>query len=285
MAQLPLTARLRSRLGLRLAATVFGIGLAVGLPGHADATVTFSGSGVGPGGVPVAASAAFTITGDTLKIVLRNTSASNNLQDTSGSSLSGLFFSLNATLSPVSATASAIIGTPCDQLGCAAQGNNVGGEFGYQANPTNPNNPLAKHGIASSGYLTTGLPGNLGNFGGINLDDPGSLDGANYVIVSAAAGFNPNGGLANDPLVQDQVEFIFNGVSGLSESAIGNITFQYGTAYSELSIPGNPPCAPGTPGCGGGGSNPEPDPIPEPMSLALLGTGLLGLGIIRRRRR
>jgi hypothetical protein len=44
--------------------------------------------------------------------------------------------------------------------------------------------------------------------------------------------------------------------------------------------PGVPPCPPGPNGCGPGGF----EPIPEPFSLALFGTGLLGLGLVRRRR-
>ncbi len=242
-------------------------------------TVTFVGSGTGPGSVPVSASAKFSISGNTLTITLTNTSASNSGQDVPGSTLTGLFWNSvsNAALTPVSASvapgSSIIQSNTCD-LGVAACASltasttNVGGEFGYQAAAL-PGS--ADRGVASSGYLTTAKPGNIGNFNngnaGTNLDGPASLDGINFGIVSSAAGFNPNGGLAAEPLIQNAVIFVLTGVAGLTTADISNVSFQYGTALTELNVPGHPGTS-----------------VPEPGSLALVAAGLAGVSTLRRRK-
>jgi hypothetical protein len=48
-------------------------------------------------------------------------------------------------------------------------------------------------------------------------------------------------------------------------------------------VTGGDPCLTNCGGGGGGGGDPVPTPAPEPMSIILLGSGLLGLGIARRR--
>ena len=239
--------------------------------------VTYIGSASGPGGVPVSATAIFDIAGNTLTITLQNTSPSNSGQDVPGSTLSGLFwdFTGDPVLTPVSATVAAgsIFGT-CNPANCAAI-TNVGGEFGYQATSFTGG---ADRGISSSGYLTTGLPGNIGNFNngaaGTDLDNPDSLNGINFGIISAAAGYNPNGGLANDPVIRDTVTFVLTGVNGLTNASISNVSFQYGTALNELNVPGTVD--------GGGGSTGN---VPEPATAAMFGLGLLGLVAVRRQKR
>jgi hypothetical protein len=234
--------------------------------------VLLPGDGIGPGGVPVSASAFVDFTGDLMTITLTNTSPAHAGTDVPGSTLSGFFWrfipGVNPTLTPVSATiapGSSILGT-CDLANCANV-TNVGGEFGYSFEALGfPRG--TSFGIASSGYLSSGMPGNVGNFNGSNLDDPASLDGINFGLISAAAGYSPNGGLAGVPVIQSAVTFVLSGATGLRTSFIdtgGN--FQYGTSFSELNVLDAPP----------------PGQVPEPASVALLGLGMLGLLVAKRR--
>ncbi|MDA3919184.1 MAG: hypothetical protein PF501_00670 [Salinisphaera sp.] len=218
--------------------------------GPAVATVVYTGSGTAAGN-PVSASAQFTFNRDLLTIFLSNTSPSHSGQDTPGSTLTGLFFDLTGDplLSSDSATVSSgssiIQASTCSPGPCLGV-TNVGGEFGYQHDGSRfPNG--AGEGIASAGYATTGFSQNIGNFNGNNLDDPASLDGINFGLVSSASGFTPNGGkngkggLKYDPLIQDSVTFVLDNVKGLAVSDISNVSFQYGTNISEGNIPGMPP--------------------------------------------
>lgn len=250
--------------------------------------ITFDGSGLAVTGtnpvttVPVSAQATFDITGDILTITLINNSAAHvGSSDVPGSTLTGIFWDFATdplpTLTPESATivAGSIVNTAACSSGlCSGTTTDVAGEFGYATGSFYGG--TASYGIASSGYLATGLPGNIGNFNGgaagVDLDGPASLDGINFGIISSVA-LHPNGGLESVPLVRDRVTFVLDGVSGLTVADILGVRFQYGTAFTETNIPGDP-------GGGGGGGS-----VPEPESLALVGLGLVALTMARRRRK
>jgi hypothetical protein len=229
--------------------------------------VTASGTGIN--GAQLEAQATFVIVDDTLTITLTNTATDDEEfgdpgQDTPGNTLSGIFFDIagspSPTLTPQSATISAgslVQADKCDFGPCSASTTDVGGEFGFATSWSG--GPSSGYGISSSGYI--GGSGTL--FGGPNLDDPDSPDGINFGIISAAGIYNPNGGLANDPVIQDTVVFVLTGVTGISEDAISNVSFQYGTGFDEPNIV-----------------------VPVPAAVWLFGSGLLGMvGIARRRRR
>jgi hypothetical protein len=239
-------------------------------------SVLFNASGAGADGVNLSASALFDISGNTLKITLRNTGdSSGSTKDKSANTLTGVFFDLptGVTLTPVSAAIAAgdlLQGNKCDIGPCNGSTTNVGGEFVYQAGnwATHPGN----HGIASSGYINADAGG--GNFNGPNLDQPDAPDGINFGIVapiSASNQFKPNNGAMSDnPLIEEQVIFTMTIAGGtLTASDISNVSFQYGTSFSEPKLPP--------------GMKPPPS-VPEPSILMLFGSAV-ALSVRARLRR
>src|SRR5689334_14247112 len=151
--------------------------------------VLYSGSGT-VGGNSVSSTADFTLNGSQLSIVMTNTSSANGLESPT-STLSGLSFDVtgqSSGLTPFSAKAASIFQSNlCDVGTCTGANVNVGGEWGYQFRTVDNVNL-----IGSAGYVNTGLAKDIGNFNngaaGANLDDPKSLDGINFGIISATHG-------------------------------------------------------------------------------------------------
>jgi hypothetical protein len=245
-------------------------------PADAGATATFLGSGSG-----LSAKAEFTISGTTLTILLTNTDAATGggAPDATNEVLTGVYFNLGSgAFVPVSAmivTGEVVQETQCSE-NCAGA-TNVGGEWGYDFG-TAGFAPGANQGLASAGYLNTGLSNNLGNFpssGGTNLDDPDSLNGANFGIVPLGfVEYSGNGGMDNDPLISGTVQFVLTIPAGLTESDIKNVTFTYGT-NPDKTIPSSTTTTTTTTGTS----------IPEPAALALFGLGLTVAAVRLRRRR
>lgn len=252
------------RIGLRVLALVVCVWL---IPSTARADeIVYSGSGTGVNGVTLSASATFSISGNILTITLVNEGdTSGTGEDLSANTLTGLFFDLptGITLTPTSATISGddlVNGAACDA--CPNPTNNVGGEFVYASGTWTGHD--GNQGISSSGYIA----GGSANFNGPDLDQPVSPDGINFGIIGPGE-FNPNGGLANDPLISEQVVFVMT-ISGgdLLASQISNVSFQYGTDISEPKFV----------------SRIRIQAIPEPGTLLLFGSAA-AVELVRRRRR
>ena len=255
-------------------ATALTVGaLLLGTGSAAKAATIFTGTNGA-----LSAEAAFTFSGDTLTIVLRNTAASGT-DLTPGATLSGLFFDLTGdpTLTPVSALLDAgdiLVNTSDCTINPCAGATNVGGEWSYGKNAGGTQQ------IASAGYAAVSFP----NFGGLDFAGPpsGSLDGIQGGITDCGyvAG-SGNGGIEGSLLISCAAVFTLTGVSGLDADDLSNVSFQYGTALTETNVPGDNPTSDNPTATG----HSFPPPVPEPASLILLGSGLAGVAMKLRRRK
>jgi hypothetical protein len=206
----------------------------------------------------LSASADFRVSESNLIVTLTNTSTAD-VSDPSDV-LTAVFFTFvdDPVLKPVSAVvpvSSRVL------FGGTDPGGAVGGEWAY-ADQLSGAPHGANQGISSSG---------LGLFGAANfppynnLQDPAdSVDGLQYGITSA--GDNPATGnqkvTGSQALIQNQVVFTLSGLpSGFDVSSISNVSFQYGTALNEPNIS-----------------------VPDASIVLLLGSSLLGLGLLGRRK-
>ncbi|MHB1951901.1 MAG: XDD4 family exosortase-dependent surface protein [Acidiferrobacteraceae bacterium] len=250
------------------------VGLSAALSPLAHATVrasnvTYRGAAV-VSGVTEEAAATFTFQGNDLLITLQNLSPAPSPgagQIGPGSILSGLFFDLTggSRLVPVSATTAGIFDPAACTPGPCAGVTNVGGEWGYA--PGSYGSTRGHEGIASAGYVTTGLRQDAGNFNGPNLNGPVSLGGIDFAILSKAwTQSDLNHGAQGQPYDQDRVTFDLSGVGGLGVNDISNVSFQYGTSLTEANIIGSPA------------------PVPEPGTAWFLSLGCSMLAWRVRRR-
>jgi hypothetical protein len=130
-----------------------------------------------------------------------------------------------------------------------------------------------------AGISASGLSPVFSNTGFFFSPPVTPLDGTNYGLVSAGdnSATGNTGVTGHGPLFKSSVAFTLTTPNGFTLDDVGtSVVFQYGTSLTEPSF-----CA--GPGCGTtGGGNTD---VPEPMSIALLGAGLAGLGVAKRRRR
>lgn len=251
------------RFGLMVVAAGLWAGLSAA-PAHA---VLFSATGGGR-----SATADFSIVNNQLQVVLSNVSTGDVTQPIDV--LTGVFF--NIASDPAFSSISAVLGQGSTlEYDSSSVNSNIGTGWAYASNlsgaPGGANQGLSAAGLGLFGASTFQGTGNTAE----------NLGGLDYGIASAGDNVTTyNGGIINNPpLIKNAVVFKLGNVPMNFDpsSLITDVTFQYGTALNEPQLVAS--CTNCT--IGGGSSN---SPVPEPASLALLGSGLLGFALLRRRR-
>ena len=244
---------------MSMAAAAGMLGVIAAIPAQAASLGPLNFSGTGPDNSSLSASVLFDLTGNTLTITLTNTATGDNTtsgQDVPGNTLTGVFFDMTgATLTANSAMVAAgsqIIGT-CDLVNCTGV-TDVSGEFAFQDGLSSPF--PASFGLASAGYIS-----GTSTISSYDLDWPASVDGINFGIISNDASYAPNGGLENEPVIENAVVFSLTCGGTCDLSNIGNVAVQYGTSLSETTL------------------------VPVPAAVWLFGSGLMGIAAVARRKK
>ncbi len=249
--------------------------LAVGVSAPSAQALTLTTSGVVPlTGNSVSATADLTVSGDLLTIVLTNTTAGGTLDN--ADTLTDFAFNLTSTSLPSLALSSAtgttiqrvkvpgssppvfnLVTTPDVDL-VATKGS------GKWALATGPSQFLFNGEIFNFDFAITtaglGYPSGIGAL----------VDGPDYGIVAAGTDLSNDGLSQVGPRVDTTATFVISGFTGLTTDDISatDFFFSWGTAPDLLSNHGIPPAG----------------LVPEPMTLTLLGLGLAGMLIGRRRK-
>lgn len=254
--------RLRERNGANLRAMtnkmIRGFPLAVALTAVLGSVPTPAGAvpidvdGAGP----LQADVEFALVSGNLQVTVINTSTADVLNPSQV--LTAVFFTLagDTTLTTISAvlgTGSTVLFDPDGQ----PAGGIVGGEWAYGSGLLGPGG--TNQGISSAGFDPPSLFG-AANFPGNDLDgNAASVDGVGYGITSSVDTCPPgNTAVCTNPLIRNSVVFTLGNLplDDFTLGAISNVRVQYGTSLA----------------------------VPEPGTLLLLGSGLMVLGLLGRRR-
>jgi hypothetical protein len=238
--------------------------LAVASSPRAMAGFVFTGSGTGPAGGAVSASADFSISGPNLNIVLSNTTPGGTAAR--GDLLTGLIFDIAdpgvalGSLSSTSLNGSSLLFT--DKTTAPFGGAVSGSWTSVMASP-----PSGRYGVATSGLSGLFSAGEISLGGG----------GENYAIAAAGTFPAPPGSGTSGsfnasafPLVQDALHFVLPITQGtLDGFDFTNVKFAFGSHGDTI------------PGTGSFG----PASVPEAGSLMVWGVLIAGAAVIYRRRK
>jgi hypothetical protein len=247
------------------------LGLALVLTSHTPlraGTFTWGGAPILAGDDPSffpSGTAVFEVNGSTLTLTLTNTTTQP--VTAAWQALSGLTWDISngVTLTAVSA----VVGGSSILLNPPFVATDLSGEWAFRDDisaGSSPSGPLGTYGIGAIGDINFGVD----TFGSKDCfaTDPSNNDKCDSVFGKVGPGgidaaivgpnFSPNGGFGG-PVVQNEMVFTFNITNGtLTQDEITNVQALFGTDGAPA--------------------------IPEPATLLLLGSGLLGMGLLGRKK-
>jgi hypothetical protein len=229
---------------------------------RASADITFFGSGTNPDDptATLAASVAFSVSGNTLTVTLSNIGQANVVGNSIPPTdvLTAVYFNTpsGVTLTPVSASLGA--GSTLFNAGNFPN-NTIEGEWGYN---TGSGAGGFNSGIGASGLDIFGQ-GNFGCSVAPNACD--NIDGFQWGLVPTSYAGQKIDGTTTPTVIANTAVFKLTIYGTLDLSQLGSVRFQYGTSDAEANFTASVP---------DGG-----------MTLVLLGGALVGLETLRRRLR
>jgi len=195
----------------------------------------------------------FSVSGNTLTIVLTNTTSGPVTQD-QGNALTGIGFSITGSAPSLSLSTIAL--TSGSDIWTSTSSHNTSNALSGSWTSQVASSPAPATGI-QYGVATTGANGNF-NGGSISRGNASP----DYGIISGP-GSSVSG--SKFPFIENSLTFTLSGASGLDLSKLSNFRFFFGTDGGNLTTPQSV--------------------APEPSSLGIAALGALGMLCYARRRR
>lgn len=210
----------------------------------------------------LAGSVDMTFSSGVLTVVLTNTSTGVTNGDASTNLLTGIGFNLPSGVSIGSGSVAVTSGSSGVNWS-GTGGDDVSGEWGYDNDPLD-SGPFQNPAITASSVntaTTAMVASSSDKFSSTPLFNPATLDGPEFGLLSGSVADSTAGGLY---AVQDSVTLSLN----LSGSYSGDLV-QFIDGNDVVLSWGSP----------------NSSTVPEPATMAVIGAGLVGLGVLRRRRK